>query len=312
MRVCRATRRMVPQSPTSSRTRTAIRARAGHHLRVATLAVKVLLAPIFVVGASLAARRFGPRVGGLVAGLPVVAGPILLVYALTHGRIFAADAAAGTLLGLVSLTAFVVVYSRLAGRSPWLVSLLGGWSAFAAATLLFSALAIPVGAALALAGAGFVVGLWLLPDPRALRSPTGAPPSWDLPLRAICALLLVLALTAASGWLGSRLSGLLAPFPVIASVLATFTHAQRGADEFLRLARGLISGFFAFALFCFTLAVTLRTLPIAAAFVLASGLAVLIQGLLLAHARRTPVSAQPVTGALATREGASPQSCSSR
>ena len=66
---------------------------------MATLAVKVLLAPGFVVGASLAARRFGPRIGGLVAGLPVVAGPILLVYALAHGRAFAPGAAAGTLLG---------------------------------------------------------------------------------------------------------------------------------------------------------------------------------------------------------------------
>ena len=98
--------------------RTAIRARADHDPHVATLAVKVLLAPSFVVGASLAARRFGPRIGGLVAGLPVVAGPILLVYALTHGAAFAADAAAGTLLGLISLTAFVVVYGRLAGHSP--------------------------------------------------------------------------------------------------------------------------------------------------------------------------------------------------
>ena len=63
---------------------------------MALLAVKVLLAPGFVVGASLAARRFGSRVGGVVGGLPVVAGPILLVYALEDGRVFAAGAAAGT------------------------------------------------------------------------------------------------------------------------------------------------------------------------------------------------------------------------
>jgi hypothetical protein len=264
---------------------------------VITLAVKVLLAPSFVIGASLTARRFGPRIGGLVGGLPVVAGPILLVYALTHGRTFAAQAAAGTLLGLVSLTSFVVVYGRLAGRAPWAVSLHAGWAAFATGTLIFSALAIPAGAALALAGAGFVVGLKLLPHPRAEQSHAPAPPIWDLPLRGACALALVLALTAAAGWLGSRLSGLLAPFPVIATVLATFTHAQHGADELLRLARGLIAGFFAFALFCFTLAVTLRALGIATAFVLASGVALSTQGLLLA---------------LATRAGTSPQSCSSR
>ena len=75
------------------------------------------------MGASLAARRYGARIGGLVGGLPVVAGPILLVFALSHGRAFAADAAAGTLLGIVSLLAFIVVYARMAaerdGRRAW-------------------------------------------------------------------------------------------------------------------------------------------------------------------------------------------------
>jgi len=40
---------------------------------MALLAVKALLAPTFVVGASLTVRRFGPEIGGLVGGLPVVA-----------------------------------------------------------------------------------------------------------------------------------------------------------------------------------------------------------------------------------------------
>jgi hypothetical protein len=276
--------------------RAAIRTPDDHDPHVATFAVKVLLAPSFVVGASLAARRYGPRIGGLVAGLPVVAGPILLVYALTQGAAFAADAAAGTLLGLISLTAFVVVYGRLAGHFPWLLSLLAGWSAFAFGTLIFSTLTIPVGAALVLAGAGFIVGLKLLPDPLSEQSQSLSPPIWDLPLRAFCALLLVLALAAASGWLGSRLSGLLAAFPVVSSVLAVFTHTQRGADEFLRLGRGQIAGFFAYALFCFTLSVSLRTLPIATSFVLATGVAVLVQGSLLMLAARTGAGAAYTTG----------------
>jgi len=70
-------------------------------------------------------------------------------------------------------------------------------------------------------------------------------------LRAICALALVLALTAVAGWLGPQLSGLLAPFPVITTVLATFTRAQRGATETVRPLRGMLTGFGAFALFCF-------------------------------------------------------------
>jgi uncharacterized membrane protein len=258
---------------------------------VDVLAVKLLLAPSFVVGASLTARRFGPRIGGLIAGLPVVAGPILLVYALTHGSRFAAGAAAGTLLGLISLIAFVVIYARLAARVSWIASLLAGWAVFAAATAIFSTVSIPAGAALALACAAIGLGLAALPaGPCSGRTHPPAP-AWDLPLRAGCALALVLTLTAVAGWLGPRLSGLLAPFPIIATVLAVFTHAQRGPEELVRLLQGMVSGFVAFALFCFTLALSLRALGTPASFALATGVALLTQALLLARtaARRTGV-----------------------
>jgi hypothetical protein len=279
---------------------------------VTLLAVKLLLAPCFVVGASLTARRHGPRVGGLVGALPVVAGPILLIYALAHGRAFAAHAAGGTLLGLISLTAFVVVYARLAGRVAWPLGLLAGWLAFALGALLFSALAIPIGPALALACAAFALGLALLPRPGAAPAPALAPPVWDLPLRAACALALVLALTTVAGWLGPQLSGLLAPFPIIASVLATFTHTQRGVDETLRMLRGLLSGFGAYALFCFALALSLPDLDVAGAFALASGVALLAQSVMLRRALREPALVVATPAHATVRAGASPQSCSRR
>jgi hypothetical protein len=251
---------------------------------VSLIAVKLLLAPSFVVGASLATRRYGPRFGGLLAGLPVVAGPILLAYALAHGRAFAASAAAGTLLGLVSLIGFAVVYGRLAARSRWPVSLLAGWSCFVAGTAVFSALTIAPGVALALAAVALGLGLAWLPRVRVPPAVHGEHPAWDLPLRAGCAMALVLTLTAISGWLGPQLSGLLTPFPIIATVLSTFTHAQRGAEEAVHLLRSMVSGFVAFALFCFTLAVSLRELSTAGAFALACAVAIAVQlpGLLAA------------------------------
>ena len=257
------------------------------------LLVKLLLAPSFVVGASLAARRFGPRIGGLVAGLPVVAGPILLAYALAHGPGFAAGAAAGTLLGLVSLIAFSVVYGRAAGRLSWGPCMLAGWLAFAVFTAIFSAFSIPDGVALVLAASAIAGGLTLLPRPSPPGPPGDPHPSWDLPLRAACALTLVLTLTAIAGWLGPQLSGLLAPFPIIATVLATFTHGQRGVNEMLRLVRGMVSGFAAFALFCFTLAVSLRDLGTAGGFALAASVALLTQSIVFALVARTsePVAA---------------------
>ncbi len=250
------------------------------------LAVKALLAPSFVVAASILARRFGPWIGGVVGGLPVVAGPILLAYALVHGSVFAQHAAAGTLLGLLSLTAFVVVYGRLASRARWLPCMLCGWLAFASGTLALDGVAAPAAVALLLACLGFAAGLLLLPRASGEPAASTSPPAWDLPLRAACALALVLALTAASGWLGPQLSGLLAPFPVITTVLATFTHTQRGAGEAVRLLRGMLMGFFAFALFCFTLTISLRTAGVAAAFLLASAAALVGQAAMISRAPR--------------------------
>jgi len=262
----------------------------GDNPRVIVFAVKALLAPSFVIGASVAARRFGPWVGGLVGGLPVVAGPILLAYALIHGRTFAQQAASGTLLGLVSLTAFVVVYGRLASRARWIVCMLAGWAAFAVVTLLLDGLAVPAGVALALACAGFALGLALLAgaiDGGEVRVRAACtPPAWDLPVRGGCALALVLVLTTLSGRLGPQLSGLLAPFPVITTVLATFTHSQRGADEAICLLRGMLSGFLAFALFCFTLTISLGSVTVLAAFVLATAAALIVQTAMLSRARR--------------------------
>jgi hypothetical protein len=265
---------------------------------VLVLAVKALLAPTFVVGASLAARRFGPWVGGVVGGLPVVAGPILLAYALEHGRSFAAQAAAGTLLGLLSLTAFVVVYGRLASRAPWFVCMLCGWTAFALVTVVLDGVTVATGVALGLVCLGFACGLLLLPgQPEAAAGPGGAiaeAPAWDLPVRAGCALALVLALTTTAGWLGPQLSGLLAPFPVITTVLATFTHSQRGPDEAVRLLRGMLTGFVAFALFCFTLAVSLGGgAPVAAAFALAAVAALAVQALIFLLAKQRSIRFVP-------------------
>ena len=142
-----------------------------------------------------------------------------------------------------------------------------------------------MGAALGLAAAGLLVGQAALPRPSAEPRIHSLAPAWDLPLRAACALVLVVTLTAVAGWLGPQLSGLLAPFPIISTVLATFTHVQRGPDELLRLLRGMISGFVAFALFCFALALALPRLGVAGAFALATAVALLTQGAALLSVR---------------------------
>ncbi len=241
------------------------------------LAAKILLAPLCVVAVSLAGRRWGMAVAGVLGGLPVVAGPILLVETLVHGRDFGADAAAGTLLGLAALTAFVVVYGRVAPSAGPVPSVLRGWSAFLLGVAVLSLAQPPPALSLVLVGAGFALGFRLLPSPISAPMAGAVPPWWDLPARALAALGLVLALTAVSGALGPHLSGLLAPFPIVTSVLAVFTHAHGGAGQVGVLLRNFLFGFYGFAAFCFTLAVTLPGLTIAAAFGLAVAVALAVQ-----------------------------------
>lgn len=236
---------------------------------VTLLATKVLLAPLCVVAVSLAGRRWGVAIAGVLGGLPVVAGPILLVETLLHGNGFGADAAAGTLLALAALTAFVVVYGRVAAVAGPVRSVLCGWTAFLLGVAVLSLVQPPPALSLALVCACFALGLRLLP-PVQLPSPaTPAPPWWDLPARALAALGLVLGLTAVSGALGSHLSGLLAPFPIITSVLAVFTHTHGGVAPLGVLLRNFLFGFYGFAAFCFVLAIALPELTTAAAFGLA-------------------------------------------
>jgi hypothetical protein len=225
---------------------------------VGVLALKLLLAPSFVIGTSLVVRRHGALLGGLVGGLPVVAGPILIVLAVVHGKRFGADASSACLLGMASLTAFAVVYARLAPRSPWPVALVAGWLVFAASTAVLAVATDSPGplAGLLVGFASFGIGLVALPAAQASDA-EAVHPRWDLPMRGLAAAAMVVTLTALSSSLGAELSGLIAPFPVITSVLAAFTHAQRGHDETAVLLRGMLGGFYIYALLVFGFALAL-------------------------------------------------------
>jgi hypothetical protein len=264
---------------------------------VTVLAAKILLAPLCVVAVSLAGRRWGVAVAGVLGGLPVVAGPVLLVVTLLHGRDFGADAAAGTLLGLAALTAFVIVYGRVAAAAGPGPSVLCGWMAFLCGVAALSLVRPPLALSLIFVGACFALGLRLLPAAPRLSPAPSAPPWWDLPARALAALGLVLALTAVSGALGPHLSGLLAPFPIITSVLAVFTHAHGGFAQLNALLRNFLFGFYGFAVFCFALAIALPALATVAAFGLATAAALAAQAaVFLMRSRRRPAACSEPVG----------------
>ena len=83
--------------------------------------------PLLVVSVSLAARRWGTRIGGLLTGFPIVSGPALFFFAVEQGEAFAAEAARAVVVSLLAVTVFSVVYAWAALRTPWWISLPVSW-----------------------------------------------------------------------------------------------------------------------------------------------------------------------------------------
>ena len=220
--------------------------------------------------ATIAARRFGPAVGGWLVGLPLTCAPVALFVALEHGARFADHVATGAVAGVTAEVAFVLAYIAVASRG-------GGWvAALAAATAVFVVVGAAVEAAgaplpllLASAVASLLIALRVVPrTPRTVWPRT----RFDLPLRMALGTALVLAVTGFAATLGAGVSGLSTTYPLITTTLAVFVHRVAGAEAAIAVYRGLLIGMFALVAFAATLVLVLTRLPLAIAFVLALAL----------------------------------------
>ena len=249
--------------------------------------LELVVAPALVGASTLAARRWGQGIGGLVSAFPAIVGPVLLIAAHEHGSAFAAQAANGTLLGLVALSGFALAYGRTALRAGWRASLAAGWVAAAAIAVLLGTVEAGPLAGLAAATLSLLVARRALPRGATARGPTPAPPPrWDLALRMVLTAVLVVSLAAAASRLGPVVGGMLAALPALASILAVFTHEQHGADALVFLLRGMISGMAGFVVFCALVAVLVDRAGVAATFTSAALAAVCVQGATAAAASR--------------------------
>ncbi|MCS7475379.1 hypothetical protein ACFFQW_31235 [Umezawaea endophytica] len=241
------------------------------------LPLKLFLAPLLVVASTLAGRRWGPHLTGVLVALPIVAGPILFISYRAHGADFAASAATSSLLGLVSLAVFAVVFARAAGRFGWLATSALNCAAVLVVDVLLSFVHATAPVALLITLLATTIATKSLPATKPdLPEVRRRPPSWDLPGRAVVTAGLVFAVTTAAGALGPKWTGLLAPFPVATSVVAAFVHAQHGSAATTRTMAGVLKGLYGFGAFCVLVAVLVRPLG-GVAFLVGAVAAVAVQ-----------------------------------
>src|SRR4029079_15083756 len=137
-------------------------------------------------------------------------GPVVFFLAMEQGTPFAARAAKGTILGLISVSAFSLVYGHMCTRVGWPLSTVAGWCAYLTLTAVLMRLSFSLTAAFLAALVALWVTLALLPQGSSERIGVRSPRS-EILLRMFFATALVLGLTGAAAWLGPGLSGLIAP-----------------------------------------------------------------------------------------------------
>jgi hypothetical protein len=253
--------------------------------------LKIAVTPLLVAAVSLVARWWGPGIGGILMGLPWFTGPTLYILILDRGAEFGVAACAGVLIGVVCVAAFAVAYGLAARFAAWPLSLAVAVAAFAACAWAAGDPAIlPHGAPGAggqlwvTAGAGaasLAVALALLPRPRVDALPQ-ALPWWDIPARMAATAALVAALVVGADALGPRLAGIFATYPVILTVVGSFTHHRWGRDAVWRMFRGVMASMFGFVLFFLAVGLALPGLGLPASYALAAASALAITTALLA------------------------------
>ncbi|MBV9569367.1 MAG: hypothetical protein JO172_14650 [Hyphomicrobiales bacterium] len=250
-----------------------------------TLALKLSLTPILILAASLAGRRWGEAIGGWLVGLPLTSGPVAFFLTLDQGPAFAQQAAAGSLAGTAAQACFGLAYFWAADRTRWPLAFGAGAAAYTIAAASLQVLALPHIVLFLVALAALSLALRAMPA-QPIRRVVAILPLWDLPARMAVATTLVVAVTASASALGPRLSGLLATFPIFATVLTVFAHHVQGAGAARQVLRGLLLGLYGFAAFFAVTSFLLTRVSVALAFIGATIAALLVQGVSFKLMRR--------------------------
>jgi hypothetical protein len=213
-------------------------------------------------------------------------GPVLFVLARDKGLDWTAAASTGVLYGVTGIAAFLLAFARIARSKPWPAALAIAAPAFFVFSLAnrgaIEGLSVSQASGHALAAGSGILALLaafaLMPRPRAV--PSGRTlPWWDIPVRMLVTAALVTAIMVGADRLGTALSGITSTFPVIASVVGSFTHYRWGSEALIVMMRGLAVSLLSFVGFFYVLGVML--VPYGAVSAFAAATIVSITGSLL-------------------------------
>jgi hypothetical protein len=218
------------------------------------LLLKLALVPASILLASLAARRFGHAISGVLSGLPLIAAPVIGGLLIDHEPARVAAIGTATLASVPAAIAHIVAFAWLSHRLPWWACLAGAALAFAAVGTIVTAPAWPAPALTGIAAP--FVALAILPRAPPLAGGVDVPRS-EIALRVAAAVILAAIILLGADTLPARVSGLLLAFPITGSILPSFTLPVYGRTATIRLLRGFANGLIGFTAFLVVLTLLL-------------------------------------------------------
>jgi hypothetical protein len=225
-----------------------------------TLIGKMAITAAFVVAATVTAERAGPLVGGLVATLPIGAGPAYVFLALEHDAHFIAQGAVASLaINAINVT-FAVIYTLLAQKRSLAVSLGLTYVVWTALALSVNSMQWTLGPALAINAVALGLGLWLVRPLRHVPMMRLRRHWSDYAIRAGLVSLIVGVLVTFSARIGPYASGLLAVFPVVLTSIILILHKRVGGKPTAAVMANAVLGLAGFGLCCVALHVTAEPL----------------------------------------------------
>jgi len=195
---------------------------------ILTLLLRMAIAAAFVVSASVITERSGPVIGALVATLPISAGPAYVFLSLDHDAAFIAKGALAS-LPINAATIFLgLTYVVLAQRHGAIVSAGAAVAVWMTLASIIRMVDWTLLGGLVANAITFAICVPLLRGYRHVKMPLITRRWYDIPLRAGLVAALVATVVTTSGWVGPKISGIIALFPVVFTSLMLILHPRIG------------------------------------------------------------------------------------
>ncbi|MBL3555190.1 MULTISPECIES: hypothetical protein [Marinobacter] len=234
------------------------------------LLAKLIATALVVIGVSVAVGKLGPRLGGIIAGTPIILGPGYFFLLQEWPTEFIQDAALATLHALIATLLFSISFVLTAERLGALPSLGLATLVWIPGAYLFAF--IPGGVLVAVVIYGVVLlAAEIIKRVLALKQPkVVAVSGWsDVVLRGLLGGVLVAVATTLGARSGPLLSGILVGFPVGLFTIGWTLHDRYGPDVARATVAAAQQGMLSLVAFAVVTAVLVGHVPPMVTFILA-------------------------------------------